>query len=154
MTKLAGAQRVGQIHGGSSESATANAEEQSNNNAEDILGTITKGAEVIREAQREFLKRVGFGGYKSPIAREIQAEEFVTEGAEKGIGRRRRRCSGFQLGDVDDNGHLGEGIAGIEGWVAVNGKGNEEGFAGAGIGEDWEENREKKEEKETNHGCC
>lgn len=69
------------------------------------------------------LKGVGLGCCcNSPRTREIEAEDVgvAGEGGEKGIGRRGE--GGFELSDVDDNGHLGKGIAGIEGWVTMKGK--------------------------------
>ena len=40
-------ERPSEVHGGGSECSAANAEEESDDNTQDVLGAITKGAEVV-----------------------------------------------------------------------------------------------------------
>ena len=40
-------ERPSEVHGGGSECSAANAEEESDDDTQDVLGAITKGAEVV-----------------------------------------------------------------------------------------------------------
>ena len=42
-----GEERPSEVHGGDGECSVANAEEESNNDTQDVLGAVTKGAEVV-----------------------------------------------------------------------------------------------------------
>ena len=42
-----GEERPSEVHGGGGECSTANAEEESDNDTQDVLGVVTEGAEVV-----------------------------------------------------------------------------------------------------------
>ena len=42
-----GEERPSEVHGGGGECSTANAEEESDDDTQDVLGAVTKGAEVV-----------------------------------------------------------------------------------------------------------
>ena len=42
-----GEERPSEVHGGGGECSTANAEEESDNDTQDVLGAVTEGAEVV-----------------------------------------------------------------------------------------------------------
>ena len=45
--EVVGEKRPSEVHGGGSECSAANTEEESDDNTQDVLGAVTKGAEVI-----------------------------------------------------------------------------------------------------------
>ena len=44
---MVGEERPSEVHGGGGECSTANTEEESDNDTQDVLGAVTEGAEVV-----------------------------------------------------------------------------------------------------------
>ena len=65
-----GGERPSEVHGGGGECSAANAEEESNNDTQDVLGAVTEGAEVVGSE--------GLSGFLVP-QQHVVAVDRVTE---------------------------------------------------------------------------
>lgn len=75
-----GEERPSEVHGGGGEGSAANAEEESDDDAQDVLGAVTEGAEVVGSD--------GLLGFPVP-QRHVVAVDRVTEEEDLGGGGER-----------------------------------------------------------------
>ena len=66
-----GEERPSEVHGGDSECSTANAEEESDNETQDVLGAVMKGAEVVGSE--------GLSGFPVPQRHVVAVDRVMEE---------------------------------------------------------------------------
>ena len=66
-----GEERPSEVHGGGGECSTANAEEESNNGTQDVLGAVTEGAEVVGSE--------GLSGFPIPQQHVVAVDRVMEE---------------------------------------------------------------------------
>ena len=66
-----GEERPSEVHGGGGECSAANAEEESNNGTQDVLGAVTEGAEVVGSE--------GLSGFPIPQQHVVAVDRVMEE---------------------------------------------------------------------------
>lgn len=133
----AGEERPGQVHGGGGESPAADAEEQRNDDAENVLGAIAQGAEVRGGGPEQREER-------HPLRLALDATSLIVVALDQNAVE----ADGLEFSDLGDDGDESRGGRGGESPEGEGVGGDEEGLARSCGGRDCQDREDQESYEE------